>query len=133
MVRRTAAVTAGAASLMLLLPGSAMAGPASSEQAFECDAARICLYDLGDGAGEKKTINIEWEGGFKLAPSGWANRTTSVQNNEEYTLTLLDGEYHDCVILDTVEPGESKTLPASADDRTDLVDWSSGPGSCDPR
>ena len=125
-------VTAGAASLMLVLQGSAMAGPASSEQAFECDASRICLYDLADGGGERKTIDIQWEGGFNLAPSGWANRTTSIRNNEKYTLTLLDGEYHDCVILDTVEPGESKTLPAALDNRTDVVDWSSGSDSCDP-
>jgi hypothetical protein len=133
MLRRNAAMAGAVVPLMLALTGSAIAGPASAEQAFECDASRICLYDLGGGTGEKKTINIMWQGGFTLESSGWANRTTSVRNNEQYTLTLLDGrDYHDCVILDTVAPGESKTLSAAADNKTDIVDWSSGPDSCDP-
>jgi hypothetical protein len=133
VLRKKVAMGAGVATLMLVLPGAAIAAPAAGEQeGFECEASRICLYDLGGGTGDEKIIDIMWEGGFKLESSGWSNRTTSVRNNEKYTLTLLDGEYHDCVILDTVAPGESKTLPAAADNKTDLVDWSAGPESCDP-
>jgi hypothetical protein len=133
MLSRNVAMAGAVVALMLALPGSAMAGSARAEQVFECDASRICLYDLAGGTGDKKTINVMWEGGFALESSGWANRTTSVRNNEEYTLTLLDGKYGDCVVLDTVAPGESKTLSPAADNKTDLVDWTHGNDSCDVR
>jgi hypothetical protein len=55
-----------------------------------------------------------------------------VRNNEKYPLTLIDGEYHDCVVLDTIQPGESKTLSGDADNKTDLVDWTSSSTVCEP-
>ena len=63
LLRRTVAMAGAAATLILILPGSAIAGSASAQQAFDCDASRICLYDLG-GTGDRKIINIMWEGGF---------------------------------------------------------------------
>lgn len=125
---------AAVAPLALLLPEPIVTGSGSiSQAAFDCPHSVICLYDLASGVGEPFTINIQWQGGYVLAPKGWDNRVSSVRNNEQYTLRLLDGEYHDCTVVATVAPGKSKTLSGNSDNKTDLVDWSGKDDSiCDP-
>lgn len=133
MLYRRFPVAAAVVTLMMLLPGSAIASPSTAQGRFECPASEICLFDRYGGTGDRFTINILWQGGANLEPSGWDNRTTSIRNNEQRPLRLLDGKYHDCVILATIQPGEAKAiLGVWADNKTDLVDWTDSSTICDP-
>ncbi|GAA0947052.1 peptidase inhibitor family I36 protein [Pseudonocardia zijingensis] len=132
MWRRILSTAAAAVVPLLLLPGSANAGPAAEQESFECAADIICIFDLADGGGDSRTIDISWQGGYGLASSGWADRVSSITNNEKIPLNLLDGVYGGCRILDRIEPGESKNLTGDADDNVDLIDYDSEGDLCPP-
>jgi len=111
---------------VLALAGSLLGStPALAQEPFECPDKRICLFDSDDGLGESKVIQIQWEGGFSLWSSGWADRVSSIANNVQYPVKLLDGGEEECkTIIATIEPGSSVAVPVEADNRTDVVYWS---------
>jgi hypothetical protein len=114
-------VVGGAVALCGSLLGST---PAAAQEPFECPDDRICLWDRADGLGESKIIEIMWEGGYNLTASGWANRASSMKNNVQYPVKLIDGTFDTCwTILDTIPPGGWGTIPA-ADNKVDIVYWS---------
>lgn len=119
--RRTVAVAAGT----VLGIAGAMLGTstAAAAEPYECPDTLICIFENADGTGASFPVEIRWEGGFKLAPSGWDNRASSVYNNSDYThwlySTTPSGE---CWILrDTIGPHEKRAVASEADKNFDLV------------
>lgn len=98
-------------------------GTANAAEPFECPEKEICTYENADGTAESFLVDIQWEGGFKLAPSGWDNRASAVHNNSDYTKWLYSttpGE--ECWILrDTIGPHEKRAVASEADKNFDLV------------
>lgn len=114
--------TAAVGSVLALGATVLGAAPASAQEPYECAEKSFCIYDGADGTGESFPVVIKWEGGFKLAPSGWNDRASSYRNNTGYTRWLYTGSSETCwAHLGTIAPGEQGNLVGAANDNVDMV------------